>query len=134
MERMTPQDIVKTEIERTMPGMDWKVAYAQFHKMSEDPKHRIFRANNTLFIITNNGDHTADVSMCVADPLSVIPKSIKDFGQAMKKCGFTEIRFTSDRTALLRLIERAGYKPQVFPAAGLQGTNGRPLVKAKVVL
>jgi hypothetical protein len=134
MERMTPQDIVKTEIERTMPNADWKAVYAYFHEMVKDPKHRIFRANNTLFIITNNGDHTADVSMCVADPIQVIPKSIKDFGMAMKKCGFTEIRFTSDRVALLRLIERAGYKPQVFPANGMQGAKGRPLVKAKVAL
>lgn len=134
MERMTPQDIVKTEIERTMPGTDWKSAYAQLSAMTQDPKHRVFRANNTLFIITNNGDHTADVSMCVADPLPIIPKSIRDFGQAMKTCGFTEIRFTSDRPALLRLIKSAGYTPQVFPAAGLQAAEGRPLVKAKVSL
>jgi len=134
MAEMTTQDIVKTEVERTMPGTDWRTVYAHIHEMVKNPKHRIFRANNTLFIITNNGDHTADVSMCVADPLPVISKSIKEFGHAMKVCGFTEIRFTSDRVALLRLIERAGYKPQVFPAKGMQGAKGRPLVKAKVVL
>ena len=134
MAEMTPQEIVKTEIERTMPNADWRVVYASFHDMVKDPKHRIFRANNSLFIITNNGDHTADVSMCVADPLPVIPKSIREFGIALKKCGFNEIRFTSDRVALLRFIERAGYKPQVFPANGMQGAKGRPIVKAKVAL
>jgi hypothetical protein len=134
MKEMTTQEIVETEIKRTMPNADWRVAYAEFHKMMKDPKHRIFRANNSLFIITNNGDHTADVSMCNADTLQDMPKSIKDFCMAMKKCGFTEVRFTSDRVALLRMVERAGYKPQVFPASGMQGAKGRPIVKAKVVL
>lgn len=134
MAEMTPQDIVKTEVERTMPNADWRVVYASFHKMSEDPKHRIFRANNSLFIITNNGDHTADVSMCNADTLQDMPKSIKDFCMAMKKCGFTEVRFSSDRVALLRMVQRAGYTPQVYPATGMQGAKGRPIVKAKVAL
>jgi hypothetical protein len=134
MERMTPQDIVKTEVERTMPNADWKAVYASFHKMIDDPKHRIFRANNSLFIITNNGDHTASVSMCMADPMPVVPKSIRDFCVAMKKCGFTTLTFTSDRVALLRLVERAGYTPKIFPGPSIPTDDGRRLVRAKVDL
>jgi len=126
MERMTPQNIVKTEVERTMPNTDWKVVYAQIVAMVKQPVHRIFRSNNTLFIITNNGDHTAGVMMCVADPIPTIPKSIKEFCESMKKCGFTEIQFATKRPAIFRMIERAGYKAQVFP-----GNNG---AMAKVML
>jgi ribose 5-phosphate isomerase len=128
MERMTPQDIVKTEVERTMPGTDWQTVYAQIHEMVKQPKHRIFRANNSLFIITNNGDHTVDFSMCNADALKDMPKSLKEFFSALKVCGFTEARFATSRPAMYRMVERAGYKPQVFPHSNAGGS------KAKVTL
>lgn len=127
MAEMTTQDIVKTEVERTMPGTDWRTVYAHIHEMVKQPKHRIFRANNSLFIITNNGDHTAEVSMCNADSPKDMPKSIKEFCMAMKKCGFTEVRFATNRPAMYRMVERAGYKAQVFP-------NPAGGSKAKVVL
>ena len=128
MAEMTTQDIVKTEVERTMPDADWRAVYAHIHEMVKSPKHRIFRANNSLFIITNNGDETVDVSMCNADTLQDMPKSIKEFLKALKACGFTEARFATTRPAMFRMIERAGYKAQVFPNPGVGGS------KAKVVL
>jgi hypothetical protein len=134
MKEMTTQDIVKTEVERTMPGTDWRVVYAHIHEMVKSPKHRIFRANNSLFIITNNGDHTADVSMCNADSLQDMPKSLAEFCKAMKACGFTEVRFTTNRPAMLRMVERAGYKAQVFPSSGMASDDGKPVSKVKVVL
>ena len=113
MAEMTTQDIVKTEVERTMPGTDWRTVYAQIHNMVKNPKHRIFRANNSLFIITNNGDQTVDVSMCNADALKDMPKSIKEFLMALKACGFTEAKFTTTRPAMYRMVERAGYRARV---------------------
>jgi hypothetical protein len=128
MAEMTTQDIVKTEIERTSPGTDWRVVYAQIHNMVKNPKHRIFRANNSLFIITNNGDETVNVTMCNADTLQDMPKSIQEFGAALKKCGFTEANFATTRPAMLRMLGRAGYKVQILPSTTAQGT------RAKVVL
>jgi hypothetical protein len=121
MKEMSTQDIVKTEVERTMPGTDWRTVYAQIHEMIQLPKHRIFRANNSLFIITNNGDKTVDVSMCNADTLQDMPKSIKEFCMALKKCGFTEAKFTTTRPAMYRMVERAGYKMHVSP--GVSGSK-----------
>lgn len=118
MAEMTTQDIVKTEVERTMPGTDWQAVYAHIHEMVKSPKHRIFRANNSLFIITNNGDQTVDVSMCNADAVKDMPKSIKEFLTALKVCGFTEAKFTTTRPAMYRMVERAGYKAQVTPGVG----------------
>jgi hypothetical protein len=118
MKEMTTQEIVKTEVERTMPGKDWRTVYAQIHEMIKLPKHRIFRANNSLFIITNNGDKTVDVSMCNADTLQNMPKSINEFFIALKKCGFTKAKFMTTRPAMYRMVERAGYKAQVAPGAG----------------
>ena len=113
MAEMTTQDIVKTEVERTMPGVDWRTVYAQIHNMVKNPKHRIFRANNSLFIITNNGDQTVDFSMCNADALKDMPKSIKEFFTALKVCGFSEARFATTRPAMYRMVERAGYRARV---------------------
>ena len=134
MERMTPQDIVKTEVKRTMPGVDWRTVYAQLHELVKDPSHRIFRANNSIFIITNNGDHTADCSMCNADSLSDMPDSLNEFFTAMKKCGFTEVRGATTRPAMLRMVERAGYTVEVIPDPGATDQNGAPVLKAKVIL
>jgi hypothetical protein len=134
MKEMSTQDIVKTEVERTMPGVDWRTVYAQIHEMIKLPKHRIFRANNSLFIITNNGDKTADFAMCNADTPHDMPKSIEDFFKAMKKCGFIEVEFATDRPAMLRMVERAGYKPQTSPVANRKTAAGRQLVRTKVVL
>lgn len=128
MAEMTTQDIVKTEVERTMPGTDWRTVYAHIHEMVKQPKHRIFRANNSLFIITNNGDHTAEVSMATADKAPDLPKSIKEFFMAMKKCEFIEVTFTVGRPAMYRVIERAGYKARILPGVDGQGS------KAKVTL
>jgi len=128
MAEMTTQDIVKTEVERTMPGTDWRTVYAHIHEMVKSPKHRIFRANNSLFIITNNGDKTVDVSMASADKTPELAHSIKDFFMALKKCGFTEASFTVGRPAMLRIIERAGYKARILPGVDAQGS------KAKVTL
>jgi hypothetical protein len=126
MAEMTTQDIVKTEVKSSAPGKDWRVVYAQIHALVKSPKHRIFRSNNSLFIITNNGDDTADVFMFNADAPQDALKSIQEFGVALKKCGFTEANFATTRPEMLRMLERAGYKVQILPSA--QGSI------AKVVL
>ena len=41
MAEMTTQDIVKTEVKRTMPDADWRTVYAHIHEMVKQPKHRI---------------------------------------------------------------------------------------------
>jgi len=129
MAEMTPQEIVKTEVERSMPGgTDWKQVYANLHNLVKDPKHRIFRANNSLFIINNNGDHTADIAMATADNAHELAQSIKEFFMSMRKCGFTEVTFAIGRPAMYRVIERAGYKAQILPGVANQGS------KAKVTL
>ena len=134
MKELTPQEIVKTEVERTMPGVEWQKIYVALLTLVKNPKHRIFRANNSLFIITNKGDHTADVAMCNADTPQDMPKSIKDFLKSMKVCGFTEVEFATDRPAMLRMVSRAGYTPQSFPIPNRKTTTGRQLVRTKVVL
>ena len=121
---MTPQDIVKTGVERTMPNANWKEVYAHIQLMVKSPQHRIFRANNTLFVIDNHGDHTADVVfMLTADPITTMPSSVHDGLQAMKKCQFTELTFNSSRPAFLRMIQRAGYTPRVFPPTNQSGAT-----------
>lgn len=127
MAEMTTQDIVKTEVERTMPGTDWRTVYAQIHNMVKDPKHRLFRANNSLFLITNNGDETVEVVMCIGDAPKDTIASLNEFFAALKVCGFAAAEFITNRPSIERMLERAGYRAKVstLPEGGF---------RAKVVL
>jgi len=114
---MTPQYILKTDVERTNPNVNWKYMYAKLNIMLQNPNCRLLRANNSLFIIINNQDHTAMVGMHTVDSVEKLIDSMKEFGQAMQKSGFTKLFFTTKRPALIRLVDRAGWKHKVFPSS-----------------
>jgi hypothetical protein len=134
MAEMTTQDIVKTALRTTKSPLAWEPFYATLRKLVEQPEWRIFRANNCLFLINNNGDHTAKVYMFNADTAKDMVASFKDFAIAMQKCGFTEVEFNTDRPALSRVIERAGYRAQILPGIARIGDAQKPAAKIKVVL
>jgi hypothetical protein len=134
MKEMTTQDIVKTALETTKSPLEWQRFYATLHKLTESPEWRIFRANNCLFLINNKGDHTAKVYMFNADTAKDMVDSFKGFALAMRKCGFTEVEFSTDRPALSRVIERAGYKAQILPGVARIGDAQKTAARIKVVL
>jgi hypothetical protein len=126
--KMTTQEIVRTAVNRSAPEMDWRRMYVKVSMLIKKPEFRLMRANNTLFLFHNNGDHTAYADWFTADKADNLPKSMKDFLVSMKKCGFTEVKFSGQTQSFVGAMQRAGYQPQIAN----QNTTG--LRDGKVVL
>ena len=85
-----------------------------------NPKVRVIRANNSLFIIHNDGQGGADVMMETADKPKELVDSIKQFCQAMKVAKFKSIRFDVDNPDIIRVIKMGGHEPKLSGVAGQQ--------------
>jgi hypothetical protein len=85
-----------------------------------DPKVRIFRANNSLFVIYNNGQGNAEVVMETADKPRELVDSIKQFFQAMKAVNFKNINFSVENPDIIRVIKMGGYEPKLSGVGGKQ--------------
>jgi hypothetical protein len=78
-----------------------------------NPKVRVIRANNSLFIIHNDGQGGADVIMETADKPRELVDSIKQFCQAMKVGNFKSLRFEVSNPDIIRVIKMGGHEPKL---------------------
>ena len=85
-----------------------------------NPKVRVIRANNSLFIIYNDGQGGADVIMETADKPRELVDSIKQFLQAMKVAKFKSLRFDVDNPDIIRVIKMSGNEPKLSGVGGQQ--------------
>ena len=85
-----------------------------------NPKVRVIRANNSLFIIHNDGQGGADVMMETADKPKELIDSLKQFGQAMKAGNFKSLRFEVSNPDIIRAIKMGGFEPKLSGVAGQQ--------------
>jgi len=85
-----------------------------------NPKVRVVRANNSLFIIHNDGQGGADVIMETADKPRELVDSIKQFFQAMKVANFNSLSFDVDNPDIIRVIKMGGYEPKLSSVGGQQ--------------
>jgi len=85
-----------------------------------NPKVRVIRANNSLFVIHNDGQGGADVIMETADKPRELVDSIKQFLQAMKVAKFKSLRFDVDNPDIIRVIKMGGYEPKLSSVGGQQ--------------
>lgn len=85
-----------------------------------NPKVRIIRANNSLFIIHNDGQGGADVIMETADKPRELVDSLKQFGQAMKAGNFKSLRFEVANPDIIRAIKMGGFEPKLSGVGGQQ--------------
>lgn len=85
-----------------------------------NPKVRVIRANNSLFIIHNDGQGGADVIMETADKPRELVDSIKQFLQAMKVAKFKSLRFDVDNPDIIRVIKMSGNEPKLSGVGGQQ--------------
>ena len=123
---MSTQDIVRLEIESRKTGGNWVAAYEQIHKLLEDPKYRMFRAGNTLCLFHNNGNKTATVYLLNGDPVSKVVDNIKEGLAAFKKAGFKELYTSTQRMAMIKLIEKTGYTSVTYRGTE-PGEDGKPV-------
>jgi hypothetical protein len=85
-----------------------------------NPKVRVIRANNSLFIIHNDGQGGADVIMETADKPKELVDSIKQFCQGMKAANFKSLRFEVSNPDIIRVIKMGGFEPKLSGVAGQQ--------------
>jgi hypothetical protein len=85
-----------------------------------NPKVRVVRANNSLFIIHNDGQGGADVIMETADKPRELVDSIKQFFQAMKVAKFKSVSFDVDNPDIIRVIKMGGHEPKLSSVGGQQ--------------
>jgi hypothetical protein len=78
-----------------------------------NPKVRVIRANNSLFIIHNDGQGGADVIMETADKPRELVDSIKQFIQSMKVAKFKNLRFEVSNPDIIRVIKMGGHEPKL---------------------
>ena len=104
--------------------VDPKQYYASLsHATQINPKIRIMRANNTLFVYFNKGGGIADIAMLTADNPRQVVESIKQFGQAMKVAKFKTLKFQIDNPDIVKAIKMAGGEPKLSGVAGQQMTG-----------
>jgi len=94
--------------------------------VTNDPDFRVMRANNSLFVYNNNRDGTVDISMESADSARDLIDSIKQFFDAMKKCGFKSGRFEIDNPQIIKAIKLAGRNVNMAPSGGLMPDGVTP--------
>ena len=115
IDRMTPYQIIKQDIEKFNLGLDPDKTYAAILKMVEKPNFRVLRANDSFMVIDNHGDGTGDALMFTADKPQTFVKSLKHFNKALQVGGFHQMTFTSSGIAIEPLMKKAGLKYKAVP-------------------
>ena len=92
-------------------GMSPEQIYAGLSMaVQQDPKVRVMRANNTLFVYYNLGNGQVEILMETADNPRTLVESLRDFFKAMKIVGFKSGKFGVENPQILKAIEMAGGK------------------------
>ena len=97
-----------------------KLYNALAYASNNDPKLRVIRANNSLFIIYNLGQGNAEVMMETADKKEVLPDSVKQFFQSMQKAGFKAVRIDIGNPKIIEIIRAGGFEPKLSGVTGQQ--------------
>lgn len=78
------------------------------HMVNSSPNVRVIRTNNSLFIYFNHKDGNVKVYLETADTPRNLVDSIRQFGLAMKKCGFKTGQFDVLNPLILKAVKMAG--------------------------
>lgn len=121
-ETKTPQQIVEAEIATRGPGKDWRAAYLMLVQLTKKPDWRLFRTNDSLFLIHNFRDKEKSVEFYIynGDSKEELRDNLKEFFTALKVSGFKVAKFKpvgehtaqTIRSANIKTVD-AGDKVQV---------------------
>ena len=116
--KMSTQDILTKSLGGQIDPVRFEAVLGETAR--RNPKIRILRANNSLFIIQNDGQGGADVIMETADKPRELVDSLKQFGQAMKAGNFKSLRFEVTNPDIIRAIKMGGFEPKLSGVGGQQ--------------
>ena len=97
-----------------------KLYNALAYASNNDPKLRVIRANNSLFIIYNLGQGNAEVMMETADKPRALVDSVKQFFESMRKAGFKSVQLGVGNPEIIRVIKMGGFEPKLSSVGGQQ--------------
>ena len=105
----TEAEIIRTEIEIGGANIGWEAAYQQVQEMRKDPRNRVVRFNDSIFVATAVAPGVSQFFMCNADTLKNMPKSLKSFFDLMEKEN-KKLLWSSKRRAMVRMFNKTGYE------------------------
>jgi hypothetical protein len=93
LKELTPYEIVEKALPQMPLTQDPKRVYAALLKMIEMPQFRILRSKNSLLLIENKKDGTANGTFFFADPMEFRDDIFIDCMKSMKAGKFNKISF-----------------------------------------
>jgi len=128
-ERLTTEQILQKALEGTDKNpMQFQDALATAIKT--DPKFRVLRSGNTLFIYYNMGNGTAFITMETADKPKDIVAAMADAAAAAKVAGFKLGITDIDNPQILKAMQMAKIKYTLQPGQGLMPDGATPRQQA----
>lgn len=109
---LSAQKIVETEIKNRGQGNDWETAYVMIHELVQRPEWRLFRTENTIFLIHNHRNEAESVEFFIynADTPEGLKSNLTEFFKSLKKSGFNYAIFEPVGKHTADLIKRVHHK------------------------
>jgi hypothetical protein len=129
--RMEVYDIIAQNLQGT--NIDPARVYETLVQMvNKDPKFRIMRANNSLFMYYNLGDGNAEVMLETTDNPRTLVESMESWLKAMKVANFKTGVFKIDNPQIVRVLRMAGANVDMKPTGKLMPDGQTPEMIGKV--
>ena len=106
MAEMTTQDIVKNSDEVRDQNLDWKQVYTRLHNASASNKYRIFRTNNTLFLVKIMENNVGQVFTFNADAKNKLISNVLEFLKALKAAKYKIAILSTKDEQLFNLLKQ----------------------------
>jgi hypothetical protein len=107
MTRLTTEEILQKSLHGT--GQDpIAIQNSLTEAVKNNPKIRVLRSHNTLFIYENIGNGSVQFVMETADNPRDLVTAIKEAAHAMKVAGFHSGRFNLENPRILKALDMAG--------------------------
>ena len=112
---LTPYEIIEKTLQSANSDQDPKRIYAALIQMTKQPNYRILRHNDSLLLIDNHGNGTADCLLYTADNQKTLAKNIAEFAKALKVGMFTKATFVIPNLKFIDVVKKSKVDYKVKP-------------------
>lgn len=103
----TPQEIVKSSLERMEPGADWEMVYGHMYAAIKSDKFRALRHGNTILFFRVQSPIASQAHLFSTDPQDKFLEALREIGKSLKIAGYKKVTGIVRNASLLRLIRKA---------------------------
>ena len=107
VKELDPYEIVERSVAKTGIKTDPLRTYAALLEMVKQPNYRILRNNNSLLLINNKGNQTADVMLFTADKQDRMVENIKQFLKALEVAGIVQVTTVVPNLKFIEILKKA---------------------------